>query len=249
MRQSEPPTSLPDPDLLRGAWAPLPGTRLEAQDIQRLLPQAQLFLGADASKQRLLNLPTPGILHLATHGFFLGDALAEFTSRGLAFVDSLGAAPPPQEEPLLNSGLVLADTSAPAPGAMPSLDTSWVTALELAGLNLWGTQLVVLSACDTGRGELHLGQGVYGLRRALSAAGAETVLVSLWKVNDNSTHLLMALYYRHLLAGQGRASAMREAMQEMRATHPHPHAWAPFIALGSDAPLRAISPIVPGLSP
>ncbi|ADO69323.1 Tetratricopeptide repeat family protein [Stigmatella aurantiaca DW4/3-1] len=234
--------SAPRSELPRGAWVPLPGTRLEAQAIQHLLPQAQLFLGSEATKERLLHLPTPGILHLATHGFFLGNAAPAPASRGLAIVDSLGGAPPPQQEPLLNSGLVLAGALTSALGSTPSSEATLVTALELAGLNLWGTQLVVLSACDTGRGEVHLGQGVYGLRRALVAAGAETVLVSLWKVNDNSTHLLMDLYYRNLLAGQGRASALRGAMLSLRATHPHPHAWAPFIALGSDTPLRAITP-------
>ncbi|MDC0710003.1 tetratricopeptide repeat protein [Stigmatella sp. ncwal1] len=236
--------SLPRPGLTRSDWVPLPGTRREAQSIQRLLPQAQLFLGPEASKEKLLNLPTPGILHLATHGFFLGSAPSSPDSRGTVFVDSLGGAPSPQQEPLLNSGLVLAGAHAPTPDFPSSpLEDTLVTALELAGLNLWGTQLVVLSACDTGRGEVHVGQGVYGLRRALVAAGAETLLVSLWKVNDNSTHLLMDLYYRNLLEGQGRASALRKAMLAVRETHPHPHAWAPFIALGSDAPLRAISPV------
>jgi CHAT domain-containing protein len=235
----------PRSDLTRSAWLPLPGARLEAQDIQRLLPHAQVFLGADASKERLLNLPTPGILHLATHGFFLGDSSSAPHSRGLAVVNSLGSAPPPQAEPLLNSGLVLAGARMATPGAPLSPQVTLVTALELAGLNLWGTQLVVLSACDTGRGEIHLGQGVYGLRRAFMAAGAETVIASLWKVNDNSTHFLMEFYYRNLLAGQGRASALREAMLSLRATHPHPHAWAPFIALGSDAPLRGITPALP----
>ncbi|MDC0712639.1 CHAT domain-containing protein [Stigmatella sp. ncwal1] len=237
--------SLPPSHLPRSAWVPLPGSRLEALSIQRLLPQAQLLLGPDASKQRLLNLSTPGILHLATHGFFLGHSSSSSESRGLAFVDSLGSAPPPQQEPLLNSGLVLAGALSSASPSPPALEASLVTALELAGLNLWGTQLVVLSACDTGRGEVHLGQGVYGLRRALIAAGAETLLVSLWKVNDDSTRLLMDLYYRNLLAGLGRASALREAMLSLRTTHPHPHAWAPFIALGSDAPLRSIAPLSP----
>ncbi|WP_143101639.1 CHAT domain-containing protein, partial [Stigmatella aurantiaca] len=85
----------------------------------------------------------------------------------------------------------------------------------------------------------------YGLRRSLMVAGAETLLISLWKVNDNSTHLLMDLYYRNLLKGLGRASALREAMLALRTTHPHPHAWAPFIALGSAAPLRSMTPIPP----
>ncbi|WP_225413091.1 CHAT domain-containing tetratricopeptide repeat protein [Stigmatella hybrida] len=234
----------PPQELSRNSWVPLPGARLEAESIQRLLPQAKLFLGAKATKQRLLYLPTPGILHLATHGFFLGDAPAPANFRGLALVDALGSPPPPQKEPLLNSGLVLAGAhvARSGPGSL-GLEASLVTALELAGLDLWGTQLVVLSGCDTGRGEVHLGQGVYGLRRALVAAGAETVVVSLWKVNDDSTRLLMERYYRHLLAGKGRVTALREAMRELRLTHPHPHSWAPFIALGNDAPLHGMAGI------
>ncbi len=136
---------------------------------------------------------------------------------------------------MLRSGLALA-------GARARPDATLVTALELTGLDLWGTQLVVLSACDTGRGEVQPGQGVYGLRRSLVVAGAETVVMSLWKVNDDSTRRLMESYYRNLLAGQGRASALREAMRSLRESRPHPHHWAPFIALGSDAPLRAITP-------
>jgi CHAT domain-containing protein len=115
-----------------------------------------------------------------------------------------------------------------------------VTALELAGLDLWGTQLVVLSACDTGRGEVKLGQGVYGLRRAFVTAGAETVVMSLWKVSDETTRALMVEYYRHLLEGQGRGRALREAMFSVRQSQPHPHFWAPFIVQGSDAPLRGL---------
>jgi CHAT domain-containing protein len=116
-----------------------------------------------------------------------------------------------------------------------------VTALELAGMDLWGTQLVVLSACDTGRGDVKLGQGVYGLRRSLVVAGAETLIMSLWKVNDDSTRLLMELFYKNLLAGQGRAAALQQAMLSVRQAQPHPYAWAPFISLGSDAPLRSIN--------
>jgi CHAT domain-containing protein/Tfp pilus assembly protein PilF len=237
-------------DLAQRAWAPvpLPGTRQEAEAIQRLLPQAQLFLGPEATKERLLRLPPPGVLHLATHGFFLEDAPQPTASRGLGKFGALGEntqAPSPPD-PLLRSGLVLAGASAPAPSgdnpAPPSAARALVTALELAGLDLWGTQLVVLSACDTGRGDVKLGQGVYGLRRAFLVAGAETVVMSLWKVNDDTTQQLMEGYYRNLLAGQGRASALREAMRELRRTQPHPHYWAPFIAMGRDAPLHAITP-------
>ncbi|NPC87250.1 CHAT domain-containing protein, partial [Pyxidicoccus fallax] len=137
---------------------------------------------------------------------------------------------------------VLAGSSAPAPSgsgpAASQVDSTLVTALELAGLDLWGTQLVVLSACDTGRGDVKLGQGVYGLRRAFLVAGAETVVMSLWKVNDETTRELMEAYYHRLLAGQGRAAALREAMRKLRQAQPHPHYWAPFIAMGRETPLR-----------
>jgi CHAT domain-containing protein/tetratricopeptide (TPR) repeat protein len=222
-----------DPVLARTPWAPLPGTRQEALAIQRLIPQAQLFLGPDANRQRLLQLDAPGVLHIATHGFFLENAVAPTDSRALSHAGSSGGGSSSRHpaDPLLRSGLVLT-------GAQ-------VTALEFASLNLWGTELVVLSACDTGRGDVKLGQGIYGLRRALFIAGAETVVLSLWKVNDGTTRLLMEDYYRNLLAGKGRAAALREAMRALRKTRPHPYYWAPFIALGRDAPLRSLAPSRP----
>jgi CHAT domain-containing protein/Tfp pilus assembly protein PilF len=239
-------------DLAERPWVRLPGTRQEAEAIQRRIPQAQLFLGSEATRDRLVHLPTPGILHLATHGFFLEDAPALPASRAVGHFGALGTAPgaPRPPDPLLRSGLVLASARPPATEASNTAghqaDSALVTALELAGLNLWGTQLVVLSACDTGRGEVRLGQGVYGLRRAFVTAGAETVVMSLWKVNDNTTRLLMDAYYGHLLAGQGRATALREAMRTSRQSQPHPHYWAPFIVLGWDGPLRSLAPLPPG---
>jgi CHAT domain-containing protein len=226
--------------LSQQSWGALPGSRQEAEAIQRLLPQAQLFLGADASKERLLRLTTPGILHLALHGFFLEDTA---TAPGAPMLGaSLAGGPVPRlPDPLLRSGLLLAGTNSPA-----DIGNSLATALELAGLNLWGTQLVVLSACDTGRGDtargdVKRGQGVYGLRRAFIVAGAETVVVSLWKVDDETTRALMESYYRNLLAGQGRVAALREAMLSLRARNPHPYYWAPFITLGRDSPLRGFT--------
>ncbi|CAM4120747.1 CHAT domain-containing tetratricopeptide repeat protein [Corallococcus exiguus] len=231
--------SLRREDLVARDWAPvpLPGSREEAEAIQRLFPQAQLFLGPKATKERLLHLSTPGILHLATHGFFLEDAAAPENARAVATFGALGedpqAARPP--DPLLRSGLLLAGET-----EKNASDSALVTALELAGLDLWGTQLVVLSACDTGRGAVRRGQGVYGLRRAFLVAGAETVVMSLWKVDDATTRTLMETYYRHLLGGEGLATALREAMRELRRAQPHPHYWAPFIAMGRDTPLRLL---------
>lgn len=231
-------------ELTQRAWGPLPGSRQEAHAIQRLFPRAQLYLGAEATQQRLRSVSSPGVLHIATHGFFLEDAPSPESSRAAITFGALGgedAAPRPPD-PLLRSGLVLAGTWQPEAGAggRNPRERAWVTALELVGLNLWGTQLVVLSACDTGRGDVKLGQGVYGLRRAFITAGAETVVTSLWKVNDETTRELMEAYYGHLMAGQGRATALREAMQALRRTQPHPHYWAPFITLGQDAPLSML---------
>jgi CHAT domain-containing protein/tetratricopeptide (TPR) repeat protein len=219
----------------------LPGTRMEANALQRLFPRAEVFLGAKATKERLLQVNAPGILHIATHGFFMEDPAVPQGTRGVDAVGPPGGdLPAPPGNPLLRSGLVLAgarSATADGEGRGQGLENSLVTALELAGIDLWGTQLVVLSACDTGRGDIKLGQGVYGLRRALRAAGAETVVMSLWKVDDETTHALMERYYRNLLEGQGRSAALSDAMQALRATQPHPYYWAPFISSGSDAPL------------
>jgi CHAT domain-containing protein len=210
---------------------PLPGTRLEAEAIHRQFPRAQLLLGANTTKSSLLKLAAPGLLHIATPCFFLGDVAPPRTAGNDTAVSAVPGKPP--ADPWLRSGLVFA-------GIRP--EDSLVTALELAGLNLWGTQLVMLSACDTGRGALQTGQGFYGLRRAFLAAGAETVVTSLWKVHDEVRRQFLEDYYRNLLSGQSRTTALRQAMQELRFKHPHPHFWAPFIAIGQDAPLRDLMP-------
>jgi CHAT domain-containing protein len=225
-------------------WPPLPGTRKEAETIYRLLPQAQLLLGPAATKQVLLTLDTPGILHIATHGFFREDDGAPTSTLAESRLGALGETGPLQRspDPLLRSGLVLAGASAQqTPSGPLRREETLITALELAGLDLWRTQLVVLSACDTGRGDIKLGQGVYGLRRALVIAGAEALVASLWKVNDESTRQFMETYYRNLLAGEGRTSALRQAMRAFRRQQPHPYFWAPFIALGKDTPLQGLA--------
>ena len=114
-----------------------------------------------------------------------------------------------------------------------------LTAEEARSLDLHGTQLVVLSACDTGQGELSVGQGVYGLRRAFLVAGAETLVTSLWQVSDAATGKPMTLYYQKLLKEKkGGFAAMQEAMKQMRTQYKHPYYWAPFLVIGSDGPLR-----------
>src|SRR4029079_13294053 len=115
------------------------------------------------------------------------------------------------ENPLLRSGLALAGANQ----RKEDKDDGIFTALEASGLNLWGTKLVVLSACDTGLGEVKNGEGVYGLRRAFTLAGAESLLMSLWPVSDYTTRTSMTSYYRNLKEGMGRGDSLRQVQLEM----------------------------------
>jgi CHAT domain-containing protein len=119
-------------------------------------------------------------------------------------------------------------------------DDGILTALEASGLNLWGTKLVVLSACDTGLGEVRNGEGVYGLRRAFVLAGAESLVMSLWPVSDYSTRNLMINYYKNLKLGMGRGAALRQVQLDLlkRNTQLHPFYWANFIQSGDWASLE-----------
>jgi hypothetical protein len=121
-----------------------------------------------------------------------------------------------------------------------------LTALEASQLDLWGTKLVVLSACETGMGQAENGDGVYGLRRAFTIAGAETVVMSLWKVDASATTELVKQYYDGLSAGGGRAEALRQAQLAMIASpeRAHPHYWASFIVSGDDSAMdgRPVEP-------
>jgi CHAT domain-containing protein len=143
--------------------------------------------------------------------------------------------PPTGENPLLRSGLALAGANRLESGAQDGI----LTALEMATLDLWGTKLVVLSACETGLGEVEVGEGVYGLRRALVIAGAEAQLMSLWKVDDAATRELMTAYYQRLVVGEGRAEALRQVQLEMLANPAlrRPRYWASFIPIGAWGPL------------
>ncbi len=232
-----------------GHVPPLPGTRVEAQAIAQIIPTARTLLGAAATEDALLGLVAPTALHVATHGIFLADAdIAREGSRGLTLRQETSATAPgarPAEpatvsDPLVRSALLLAGVQNSGSGGGRTHGDGLATALEIAGMNLWGTQLVTLSACETGRGDVQLGQGVYGLRRAVMAAGAETLVTSLWRVDDDATRDLMISFYRNLLQGVGRVDAMQRASVAVRSAHPHPYFWAPFIVIGRDGPLQGL---------
>lgn len=122
---------------------------------------------------------------------------------------------------------------------------AYLTAREIAGIDLRGTQLVVLSACDTAAGQIARSEGVYGLRRALAIAGAETQVVSLWKVDDAATSRLMDHYYGELRNGAGRSEGLRRAQRELLrdGQYGHPFYWAAFVPIGDARPLRLARPV------
>ena len=240
----QPPMIITDPDFgsvgAVGGFTPLPGTIAEARAIQSLLPEALVLSGTQATEAALKHVRGPRILHLATHGFFLHALPGGEQSLPERNFTAAGASVPPAEgfiriprsaHPLLRAGLVLAGVNQLQSGPEDGV----LTALEAAGLDLWGTQLVVLSACETGLGDVHTGEGVYSLRRAVVLAGAESQVISLWKVDDEATKDLMVDYYRRLMAGEGRAEALRQAQLAMlhsRARN-QPFYWASFISSGA----------------
>ncbi len=217
-------------------WQPLPGTEAEVQAVTALLkapyPGSQSLIGTHASKGALGQVRSPTILHIATHGFFLDSP----SPTG----DSARPAPTLTENPLLSSGLLLAGFKLKPAKPEVQADNGILTALEVTGMDLLGTKLVVLSACNTGVGQLSAGEGVYGLRRAFVIAGAESQLFSLWRIDDGFTPKLMESYYQKLLTGSGRSAALRQTQLELLQSkdHNHPYYWASFIPSGNWTPMK-----------
>jgi CHAT domain-containing protein/Tfp pilus assembly protein PilF len=219
-------------DLSQVYFAPLGGTEREASTIKSLFPEITLLTGPAATEARLKQASAPRLLHIATHGFFLTDELNETDTPGARGISASAKI----ENPLLRSGLALAGANL---HNSSKDDDGILTALEASGLNLWGTKLVTLSACDTGVGEVKNGEGVYGLRRAFVLAGAETLVMSLWPVSDYVTREMMTDYYRGLKQGLGRGEALRRVQVSMlkRKGREHPFYWASFIQSGEWANL------------
>jgi len=195
----------------------LPGTQAEVDLIAPLLPSPLVYTQTNATEAAIKQQSEPSILHIATHGFF------EPTDDA--------------SNPLLQSGLVLAGAADGQSG--PDQD-GILTALEVTGLDLRGTQLVVLSACQTGLGELSTGEGLYGLRRALVLAGSQSQVISLWKVSDEATQELMVAYYERLQRGIPRDAALHETQRAFlkNPEYAHPYYWAAFIGSGDWRPLQ-----------
>ena len=187
----------------------------------------------------------PEILHLATHGFFLSDRQMERLSgpppvvRALQFETSASSSGAESTfNPLVRSGLALAGANRTDGSAGDGETDGLLTAEKVLGLNLHGTKLVVLSACNTGVGEVKSGEGVYGLRRAFTQAGARGIVMSMWPVPDRETQEMMVGFYRNMADGQSPPKALRQAiLKEMnmvkeRYGTAHPGLWGAFVFLG-----------------
>jgi CHAT domain-containing protein/Tfp pilus assembly protein PilF len=221
-------------DMASVYFARLSGTSQEAQAIKTLFPEANIFTGQRATESSIKKMDAPRILHVATHGFFLTDDATEVNTQDTRSIQANLKI----ENPLLRSGLALANANLDDGTG----DDGILTALEVSGLNLWGTKLAVLSACDTGLGQVRNGEGVYGLRRAFVLAGVESLVMSLWSVSDSVTRELMTNYYQGIKENLGRGEALRQVKLNMlkRKGREHPYYWASFIQLGEWANLEGI---------
>jgi len=220
-------------------------SRAEGEAIAQRLGVKPL-VGKNALKPTLMGCQSPRILHLATHGFFLADEDPRPRSRDDSAAHRLGMRiVPRQEDPLMRSWLVFAGVNTwlhrqPVPD---DAGNCVITAMEAATMNLGETELVVLSACESGLGVIDVGEGVLGLRRAFSLAGAQTVIMTLWEVPDQYTKdVIVGFYDRALPGSQGRSAALREAQLALKKQRPDPYFWGAFVCEGEPSPLTATKP-------
>lgn len=212
-----------------GEITPLPGTQVEVAEIEQLLKKNQVTVtprvGTDAHEAAIKSAPAPKVLHVATHGFFLDDPDFGDAESAKKYI----------ENPLLRCGLILAGAedfiNLGQNSAEPTQD-GILTAQEVMNLNLSGTELVTLSACETGLGAIQNGEGVYGLKRAFAIAGADKIIMSLWNVDDEATQQLMTYFYQYWLAGASKEAAFRKAQQELQKKFPAPFYWGAFVMIG-----------------
>lgn len=211
--------------------ADLPGTKKELVELESLLNrkgwtvEAKTEQSADELSVKAIN--NPRIFHVATHGFFQDD-------QKVARADDELNESAAYENPLLKTGLLLSGAGDILNETKYNynLDNGILTAYEAMNLNLDKTDLVVLSACETGLGEIEAGEGVYGLQRAFLVAGARTIIMSLFKVSDEATQQLMVKFYRKWIETDNKRQAFIDAKKEIRNEYKDPIYWGPFIMIG-----------------
>lgn len=206
----------------------LAGAETEANDLYASMNgkgwNSVLLKNEMATEEALMHSTSPNVLHIATHGFFKD---AKNDVQGDVGIRSLSGG----NNPLINSGLLLAhggefySNDAPINGTAEGI----FTALEAQNLDLSNCELVVLSACETGKGSISIGNGVFGLQKSFLDAGAVNVLMTLQPVNDRTTQELMGYFYKDYLNGISPEEALYNAKLKVKENHPHPHFWAPFV--------------------
>lgn len=212
----------------------LPGTKVEIETIQKLLSakncKVETYLQQSAKEDAVKKINQPDVLHIATHGFFLANV--NKNKEKIFGIEADKA----KEMPMLRSGLMFAGAEATVQNIKSteiSTESNGIfTAYEAMNLNLNNTKLVVLSACETGLGEIKSGEGVYGLQRAFQIAGTETLVMSLWKVADEQTQELMTLFYQKWLNSNNKHASFIEAQKELKKKYPQPYYWSAFVLVG-----------------
>jgi len=212
------------------AWNNLPGTAEEVEKIAGLFKKNgrpnKFFKQEKASERNLkaFNNNSPQVLHIATHGFFLQQKNKNASPSGRENAYTLA------DDPLLRSGIILAGGNYVWGGKVPieGTEDGIVTAYEIAQLNLSKTELVVLSACETGLGDVKGNEGVFGLQRAFKLAGVKKMIVSLWQVPDKETAELMRIFYGYWIKGKTISEALIQAQSDMRKKY-SPYYWAAFV--------------------
>jgi CHAT domain-containing protein len=211
----------------------LPGTKVEIDAVSKILKtsgyQITQHMQKNATEANLKSVKGPAVVHIATHGYFLKDVETSGTTFGVNIENA-------NNNPLLRSGLLLAGASSTVSGKrMPNLesnDNGILTAYEAMNLNLEGTDLVLLSACETGLGDVKAGEGVYGLQRAFLVAGADALIMSLWKVDDAATQQLMTSFYSNWIKLGNKQKAFKQAQLQLMTKYKEPYYWGAFVMMG-----------------
>ena len=240
-KDRRPAAELPSAELRSGfsEWKYLAGTKAEAEQIVSSLESKRVPYqsyaedkGNEESFKELSDTKT-GVIHLATHGFFLPDIENKIVEN---LVQRLGAGKEkPFENPLLRSGLIMSGANeqwiAKEYITDDDMEDGILTADEISRLNLTKTKLVVMSACETGLGDAKNSEGVFGLQRAFKLAGVESLIMSLWKVPDDATADLMTTFYTEWLKGQTKQAAFKAAQRKVREKYQSPYYWAAFVMM------------------
>jgi CHAT domain-containing protein len=210
-----------------GRWINLPGSAHEITQLESILGSQKIATtllkdtaATEESVKQYLAAPkvAPDVIHFATHGFTFRDTLLRSPFHYTVL-----------QNPLLRSGLVLAGANDRLLRDSLHLEDGILTAFEISGFNVQGTKLVVLSACDSGLGEIRREEGVFGLSRAFKMAGAKTLLLSLWEAPDEETAEFMTDFYRRWLNGKSLREAFWKTRDKMRKRYTDPQKWAGFV--------------------